>query len=62
MAAKIRFKRQYKPNGFGDPPDARTGRVANGAVCSLTGWLPSGQAAPVKGISTARQQGTKRIE
>ena len=24
MAEKIRFKRQYKPVGFGDPPDPRT--------------------------------------
>jgi hypothetical protein len=24
MAAKMRFKRQYKPVGFGDPHDARS--------------------------------------
>jgi hypothetical protein len=24
VTAKIRFKRQYKPVGFGDPPDPRT--------------------------------------
>jgi hypothetical protein len=36
MSRKIQFKKQYKPIGFGDPPDSRTVEGHRNAVHKAT--------------------------